>query len=131
MNKFKIRVKNCNPVDTGRKLYVQFTSCVYGQLRVYKYSEQQFLRILLHSFSVASLYPLQKTNKWTFTENLFHRLIFMPLSSFDTPWKHQKTSGFRMFSGVSKEISGMKWVNVIWKHLQIMDYSFCEWLTTY
>ena len=24
---------------------------------------------------------------------------FMPLISFDTPWKHQKTRGFRMFSG--------------------------------
>ena len=24
---------------------------------------------------------------------------FMPLISFDTPWKHQKTSGFLMFSG--------------------------------
>ena len=23
----------------------------------------------------------------------------MPLISFDTPWKHQKTSGFLMFSG--------------------------------
>ena len=32
----------------------------------------------------------------------------MPLVSFDTPWKHQKTSG--VFHGVSKESSGMKWV---------------------
>ena len=36
---------------------------------------------------------------------------FMPLISFDTSWKHQKTRGFLMFSGVSIEISGMKWVN--------------------
>ena len=35
----------------------------------------------------------------------------MPLVSFDTPWKHQKTFGFLMLSGVSKETSGMKWVN--------------------
>ena len=28
---------------------------------------------------------------------------------FDTPWKLQKTFGF-LFSGVSKETSGMKWV---------------------
>ena len=35
----------------------------------------------------------------------------MPLISFDASLKHQKTSGFLMFSGVSKEISGMKWVN--------------------
>ena len=27
---------------------------------------------------------------------------FMPLISFDTPLKHQKTSGFLMFSGVIK-----------------------------
>ena len=36
---------------------------------------------------------------------------FMPLISFDTPRKHQKTRGFFMFSGVSEEISDMKWVN--------------------
>ena len=30
--------------------------------------------------------------------------------SFDTPWKHQKTSSFWIFSGVSKETSGMKMV---------------------
>ena len=35
---------------------------------------------------------------------------FVPLISFDTPWKHQKTRSF-LFSGVSKEICGMKWVN--------------------
>ena len=33
----------------------------------------------------------------------------MPLIIFDTPWKHQKTSGFQ---GVSKEISDMKWVEI-------------------
>ena len=27
------------------------------------------------------------------------------------PWKHQKTRGSWCFQGVSKEISGMKWVN--------------------
>ena len=36
---------------------------------------------------------------------------FMPLISFDIPWKHRKSSGFFMFSGVLKEISDMKWVN--------------------
>ena len=35
----------------------------------------------------------------------------MPLISFDTSWKHQKTRGFLMFfKGGSKENSGMKWV---------------------
>ena len=28
-----------------------------------------------------------------------HLTHFMPLVSFDTPWKHQKTSDFFMFSG--------------------------------
>ena len=31
--------------------------------------------------------------------NAFCISHFMPLTSFDTPWKHQKTSGFLMFSG--------------------------------
>ena len=33
---------------------------------------------------------------------------FMPLISFYIPWKHQKTSGFLVFSGGTEEISGMK-----------------------
>ena len=37
---------------------------------------------------------------------------FMPLIYFDSPWKHQKTYGFLMFLGVSKEISGTKWVSI-------------------
>ena len=37
---------------------------------------------------------------------------FTPLICFDTPWKHQKTYDFLMFSGVSKEISGTKWVSI-------------------
>ena len=41
-----------------------------------------------------------------------HLTHFMPLISFDTPWKHQKTRGFDVFRGVSKEMSGMKWVNL-------------------
>ena len=39
-----------------------------------------------------------------------HLAHFMPLISFDTPWKHQLGSGFLMFSGGIKE-TGMKWVN--------------------
>ena len=35
---------------------------------------------------------------------------FMPLVSFDTPWKHQKTSGFLMFSGVKRD----KWHGMGW-----------------
>ena len=37
----------------------------------------------------------------------------MPLVSFYTPWKHQKTSDFLMFSGGIERASGMKWINPI------------------
>ena len=43
---------------------------------------------------------------------------FMPLISFNTPSKHQKTSSFLLFSGLSKEINGIKWVNMLLKTLQ-------------
>ena len=36
---------------------------------------------------------------WNFWINKFPVTHFMPLISFYTPWKHQKTSGFLMFSG--------------------------------
>ena len=39
---------------------------------------------------------------------------FMSLVSFYTPWKHQKTEGFLMFSGGIEETSGIKWVKVTW-----------------
>ena len=35
---------------------------------------------------------------------------FMPLVSFYTPWKHQKTIGFLMFSAGLERDSSMKWV---------------------
>ena len=35
---------------------------------------------------------------------------FMRLVSFYTPWKHQKTKGFLMFSGGLERDRGMKWV---------------------
>ena len=43
---------------------------------------------------------------------------FMTLISFDTSWKHQKTRGFLMFSGVSKEICGMKWVKNVMRFFE-------------
>ena len=36
---------------------------------------------------------------------------FMPLASFYTPWKHQKTFDFLIFSGRIERTSGMKQVN--------------------
>ena len=41
---------------------------------------------------------------------------FMPLISFDTPRKYENTSGFLIFSGGIKEISGMKWVIRRYQH---------------
>ena len=40
-------------------------------------------------------------------ESLAH---FMPLISFYTPWKNQKTKGFLIFSGGIERDRGMKWV---------------------
>ena len=39
---------------------------------------------------------------------------FYVTSFFYTPWKHEKTRGFLMFSGVSEKTNGMKCVNWIW-----------------
>ena len=44
-----------------------------------------------------SLFGRQDQQKYSF--KLTH---FMPMISFDTPWKHQKTRGFLMFSGSIK-----------------------------
>ena len=41
---------------------------------------------------------------------------FMPLISFYTSWKYQKTRGFLMFSGGRKKDRGMKWVKYYEKH---------------
>ena len=48
-------------------------------------------------------------------DNYFTVLIthFMPLVSSDTYRKHQKTSGFLMFSRFIEKTSGMKWVNAM------------------
>ena len=61
---------------------------------------------------------LQDGQNWCveFVFNPFFHLFliyFMPLVSFQTPWKHQKTSSFLCFQGVLKETSVMKWANSI------------------
>ena len=45
---------------------------------------------------------LQFVNSANITGILYPLTHFMPLISFDTPWKHQKNSGFLMFSGGPK-----------------------------
>ena len=53
--------------------------------------------------------------------NAAKRLIdFIPLVSFYSPWKHQKTRRFWCFQGVQKKNSGMKWVQA----------ALCPFLTT-
>ena len=42
---------------------------------------------------------------------------FMPLISFDTPRK-QKQEVFLCFQAASKQISGMKWVNVLHENIE-------------
>ena len=45
---------------------------------------------------------------------LWSRLThYIPLVSFNTPRKHQKTRVFWCFQGVSKETSGMEWFNMM------------------
>ena len=58
-----------------------------------------------------NIYIKQTDNKKTEGESVFlTQTHLMPLGSFFTPWKHQKTSGFLMFLGGIESGSGMKWV---------------------
>ena len=41
---------------------------------------------------------------------LYNLTYFIPLVSFYTPWKHQKTSGFLIFSGDIEREQCMEWV---------------------
>ena len=45
--------------------------------------------------------PLSRSNVMFIYLSMFKGLLthFMPQVSFNTPWKHQKTFGFLMFSG--------------------------------
>ena len=45
---------------------------------------------------------------------------FIPLISFDTPWNIRKLLVFWCFQGVSKEISGTKWVNAEDKKIRFL-----------
>ena len=49
---------------------------------------------------------------------------FMPLILFDTHRKHQSASGFLNLQGVSKEISGIKWVKKqVYKIVKGLNYA--------
>ena len=73
-------------------------------------------RLISQNWSVTLIVVFRKKKTSTLTLILMNQLTwqltyFMSMISFDAPWKHQKTSGFLMFSGGTKEISDMKCVN--------------------
>ena len=82
---------------------------------------RETILFLCENYSLSSSTLSSKNNRWyskkctktsaTVHMRLYDLLISCHWSLLIPPWKHQKTSGFLMFSGVSKEISGMKWVN--------------------
>ena len=84
-------------------------------------SQVMIIRIMEWSFHCScrkyilfSVYLIDWFFSFTNIHTIFHKqrffstpphcclIHFMPLISFDTPWKHQKTSGFLMFSGGMK-----------------------------
>ena len=69
---------------------------------------QIFDKIVSFPYKFLNVFRIRKAN-WIFEElsNLYLIVFlthFMPLISFDTPWKHQKTRGFLMFSGGLKRV---------------------------
>ena len=70
-------------------LFNKVARCRYAPLLKRHWSILIFLWILQNIFLSIKKFPF-------FSDLSAH---FMPLVSFYTPWKHQKTSGFRIFSG--------------------------------
>ena len=52
------------------------------------------------------------------------KTLFSPIFPFDPPWKHQKTKGFLMFSGGSKENIGKKRVKQLRTNVPIISLFF-------
>ena len=80
-------------------LYLFKKTTMYTKFWNYEFC---FLKIPCH---ITAIFHFEEKN---ILENLTH---FMLLVSLYIPRKHQRTSSSLMFSGVQKEISGMKWVN--------------------
>ena len=51
-----------------------------------------------------------RNTKIIWRSDILMLIHFLPLVSFYTPWKRQKTRGFWGFQELQKEISGMKWI---------------------
>ena len=60
-------------------------------------------------WSDSQFYQPSANAAWKGQEIISYLTHFMPLVSFKTPWKHQKTFWFSVFRGFRKT-SGMKWV---------------------
>ena len=69
---------------------------------------------------------LQNVFKTYHQVKLFLLTHFIPLIFFDTRWKHQKTSGFLRFQGVSRKIGGMKWVRKSSRRIQHVSKAYCK-----
>ena len=72
-------------------------------------------RLISQNWSVTLIVVFRKKKTSTLMLILMNQLTwqlthFMSMISFDTPWKHQKTSGFLMFSG-GTEKDWISWVN--------------------
>ena len=75
---------------------------------------------LVHIFPHSDLIYTKKTTStdtftqwlWCIVSAYFKCFLthFIPLISFCTPWKHQKTSGFLILSGCIERDSDIKWV---------------------
>ena len=51
-----------------------------------------------------------RNTKIIWRSDILMLIHFLPLVSFYTPWKRQKTRGLWGFQELQKEISGMKWI---------------------
>ena len=62
---------------------------------------ENFYHKIINSARATQYYSLQpkQLQKNPMTDSKTLLTHFMPLISFDTPWKYQKTKGFMMFSG--------------------------------
>ena len=93
--------------------FMNWKCCFYASLAVqYFYFFGRFtVNLKEKKLLLATILSIEKENTGTERQSkiiiiyrrssLLHFFLthFMPLVSFDTPWKHQKTSGFPMFSG--------------------------------
>ena len=104
------RKKSPQSLDQSKHIFLALQQTHFHQIQ----SEMAASNLRnIHVFHVSvnvlsTLLPLQQGNLYYLQQQTFFIKVlnldqllahFMPLVSFDTPWKHQKTKGFPMFSG--------------------------------